>query len=290
LKFRHDFNRSCLDHIKPVFPPSGELVDYFQCLDCGLIFTVFFDHMNAAEMARRIYNDDYVLVDPEFESTRPRFFARLLDCIEPGTRGQIRLLDFGGGRGGLARLLHGSGFACLDSYDPFFGETALPARLYDLITAFEVFEHADDPIGTASMASSLLAPSGLILFSTHLQPATGVETWWYIAPRNGHISIHTRRSLLAIARRLHLGYLPIDDGLHAFYREPIGPAAAAAAGPLLATRLHAASLEGPRAYFRTVSGLLRLGRVRAALRPRHAIRMLAAAAGYHVAAAGSSEC
>jgi len=277
--FDLDFNRSCEDRKAPIFPPSGEIVAYSRCEGCGFVFTTHFDELTTAEMAAKIYNDDYILVDPEFQSVRPRLTAAQLARTPPDARGTISVLDFGGGRGELARLLREQGFQHADSYDPFFGGSSIPERHYDLVTAFEVFEHTTDPIGTAAQAASFLAPGGFLLFSTLVQPRTALPDWWYIAPRNGHISIHTRQSLRAIATDLKLHYIPIDASLHIFHRAANRSKLAAVVGPLLIGTMYGASRDGPIEFLRVVTQLIRLGHIRAALNARHAARMLATMVG-----------
>lgn len=277
--FHLDFSRSCEDRHAPVFPPCGEMVEYGRCESCGFVFSTHFDELTATEMAAKIYNDDYVLVDPEFQFVRPHRTAAQLARISPYARGNISVLDFGGGRGELARLLREQGFQHADFYDPFFGDAAVPERRYDLVTAFEVFEHTTDPLGTAAQAASFLSAGGFLLFSTLLQPRAALPSWWYIAPRNGHISIHTRASLLAIATGLNLHYMPIDAGLHIFHRDADRTKLAAVAGPLLIDTMYGASREGPVEFLRVVIQLVRLGHIREALNARHAIRMLAAMVG-----------
>ncbi len=255
------------------------MVEYCCCEGCGFVFTTHFDELTAAEMAAKIYNDDYILVDPEFQSVRPHLTATQLARTSPIARGTISVLDFGGGRGELARLLREQGFQHADSYDPFFDDAAIPERFYDLVTAFEVFEHTTDPIGTAAQAASFLAPGGFLLFSTLVQPRTALPDWWYIAPRNGHISLHTRASLRAVATGLNLRYIPIDAGLHIFHSEADRSKLAAVAGPLLIETMYGASRDGPVEYLRVVVQLVRLGHIRAALNGRHAARMLATMVG-----------
>jgi 2-polyprenyl-6-hydroxyphenyl methylase/3-demethylubiquinone-9 3-methyltransferase len=65
-----------------------------------------------------------------------------------------------------------------------------------------------DPMaGIAALLTSLAEP-GLVLFSTLLQPQNfdqlGVN-WWYVGPRNGHVSIFSRNALILAWR--HHGYL-----------------------------------------------------------------------------------
>lgn len=73
---------------------------------------------------------------------------------------------------------------------------------YDLLTAFEVFEHLPDPWNEIQMMARL---SDNIAFSTELLPSSPppIAKWWYYAPEHGqHISFFTEHSLDVLAERL----------------------------------------------------------------------------------------
>ena len=53
------------------FGPSDILVPYHRCEACGFLFTPFFDNSTRHEFQRFIYNDDYIVVDPEYIGARP---------------------------------------------------------------------------------------------------------------------------------------------------------------------------------------------------------------------------
>jgi 2-polyprenyl-3-methyl-5-hydroxy-6-metoxy-1,4-benzoquinol methylase len=76
---------------------------------------------------------------------------------------------------------------------------------FDLITAFEVFEHVPDVDMLMSDLRALLAPGGIVLFSTLLSDGQILQNrrldWWYASPRNGHISLFSRASLVLLAKR-----------------------------------------------------------------------------------------
>ena len=65
--------------------------------------------------------------------------------------------------------------------------------------------------------------NGLILFSTLMQPdeiqQIGVG-WWYVAPRNGHVSLFTQQAVRAVVQPLGLNSGSFDADLHVLVREP----------------------------------------------------------------------
>jgi SAM-dependent methyltransferase len=205
-----DFNKCCSDQNPAMFGRAGVAVAYYRCPRCDFVFTDFFDDWSIVEFAQFIYNDDYIKVDGEYAGSRPR---RAADSIAQrlGRHFRQRILDYGSGSGLFEAQLRTHGFLNVTSYDPF-SSPARPAGRYDIITCFEVLEHSPSPAETLADIASLLAPSGCVLFGTALQPPDIGRlrgSWWYIAPRNGHVSIYSHRSLAIAGRRagltLHVG-------------------------------------------------------------------------------------
>jgi 2-polyprenyl-6-hydroxyphenyl methylase/3-demethylubiquinone-9 3-methyltransferase len=278
-----DANRSCEDRdgFAP-FPPAGRAVRYLLCAACGFAFTTDFDALTDAEMGAAIYNADYIKADPEFAAARPDALAEGLALALAPFPG-LRLLDYGGGAGRMAEGLRARGFSAR-VFDPFFAHEALPeGERFPLVTAFEVAEHSRDPLATFREALGFLEPGGALLFSTALRPEGAGMEWHYAAPRNGHVSLHTGRSLDAAARRLG-GWrrLTLAEGLHLF-----APAAGANAVARHLVRraaggvLYDASRRGPAAYADAWARVARTDGAaswRRLLDPRHAARALASLA------------
>jgi 2-polyprenyl-3-methyl-5-hydroxy-6-metoxy-1,4-benzoquinol methylase len=91
-----------------------------------------------------------------------------------------------------------------------------PSGSFDFISAFEVLEHTPEPLATVQEALGLLNERGVLLFSTltidHVPPR-GMDNW-YIAPRNGHITLYTRRSLQTMFAGLGYRIHHFNDNLH----------------------------------------------------------------------------
>jgi len=218
-----DLNKNCEVARQVVLPCCGIPVYYYRCANCKFLFTTFFDGFTPADFARVIYNDDYLLVDPDYVSARPGANAAMLQELFSASKPN-RLLDFGGGNGTLARLLANKGFAHVDCYDPYIARySQKPPHQYDCIVSFEVLEHLTDPIRALADLNDLLADPGLVLFSTLLQPDNIDQlglTWWYAGPRNGHVSLYSRESLLRLAQRFGLKLASFNQNLHLLFRNP----------------------------------------------------------------------
>jgi 2-polyprenyl-3-methyl-5-hydroxy-6-metoxy-1,4-benzoquinol methylase len=138
-------------------------------------------------------------------------------------RSRIRILDYGGGNGLLARRLRDVEFANVETYDPFTPEYAKrPDAKFDLITSFETFEHLPNPPSVIDTMVDLLAPGGVALFSTLVQPPEFEQVgmgWWYIGPRNGHVSLFSERALAIAWQRRGFTVSSFDAGTHLAFCE-----------------------------------------------------------------------
>ncbi len=217
-----DFHKNCEIYRRRVLDLSGIPVYYHRCTVCRLIFTTAFDHFTKDDFRRNIYNEEYLLVDPDYPEQRPRSNAAILSSLFSGVRPR-RILDYGGGNGCLAELLRGAGFSQVSTYDPFVpGHADKPDGRFDLVVSFEVAEHSTTPARSFAEMNELLEDPGLILFSTLLQPADidrqGLN-WWYAGPRNGHVSLYSRASLATVVRPFGLKFRSFNDSMHLLYRE-----------------------------------------------------------------------
>ena len=218
-----DFNKSCEELRGKVLPRSGIGVRYFACGDCGFCFAPGMYGWTAEELARKVYNDAYTSIDPDWEEVRPRNNAVVLHEAFGNRAPSIRHLDYGGGNGLLVRILAGKGWNSL-SYDPYVDREKRLADLgrFDLVTAFEVFEHVQDVQALVRDLASLLVDDGVVLFSTLLSDGEIVPgqplTWWYAAPRNGHISLYSSRSLAFLGAAAGFSFASLQENFHAFWK------------------------------------------------------------------------
>lgn len=217
-----DFAKHCSEARVRRFPLTGAPVYYHRCQLCGFLCTDAFDDWSEANFKTEIYNDGYVEVDPDYREVRPIGNAKLVQDLFGARKAELRVLDYGGGDGLLSTTLRGSGFLEAQTFDPFVADFAeRPQQKFDIVTCFETLEHMPDPMaGIGSIASST-KETGLVLFSTLLQPPdfeTHGVNWWYVGPRNGHVSIFSRTALVRAWQ--HYGYqtASFNDNLHMAFR------------------------------------------------------------------------
>jgi len=218
-----DFNKSCAEFRGLRLPLAGVPVRYGRCAECGFLFTDAFDDWSDDQFKAHIYNGEYLIVDPDYEERRPRKCAEMVAALWARHKAQTRVLDFGGGNDVLCAVLRAKGFPIAKTYDPMVPDYALrPHGQFDLITCFEAFEHMPNPSAGIARMVECLTETGLVLYSTVVQPADfdacGLA-WCYVGPRNGHISIFTRKAL-SIAWAGHgLKNFSFTDDLHLAFRK-----------------------------------------------------------------------
>jgi len=217
-----DFHKSCEEFRGLRLPLSGVPIYYRRCARCGFLFTDAFDCWTKEQFKEHIYNDDYRTVDPDYRTIRPSANAGVVTQMWAAVKAETRVLDYGGGNDTLCTALRNNGFAAAISYDPMVPEHAQrPPGKFDLVTCFETMEHLPDPDAGVSSIIDCVAEPGLILYSTLVLPAKfdqiGVA-WWYVGPRNGHISIFTRQALAAAWGRHGYKTVSFNDNLHLAFR------------------------------------------------------------------------
>jgi hypothetical protein len=163
------------------------------------------------------------LVDPDYLDGRPRAIAQMLAGMFASCVLDIRHLDYGGGNGALSRALFAAGWNST-SYDPFVdGPLSTGMGRFNLVTSFEVFEHVPDVNILISTLSSLVEEDGMVLVSTLLSDGIFARNqrvqWWYASPRNGHISLSSRRSLELPGEKEMFKLASRSANLHAYWRD-----------------------------------------------------------------------
>ena len=195
-------------------------IEYFRCRDCQFIQTE--DPFWLAEA----YSDAIVSTDVGLIGRNERYAKiadRILRFVYPRA---IRCVDYGGGYGMFTRMMRDRGHHFLHR-DPFCknlfaaGLEAEPDETgFDFLTAFEVFEHFDDPHVDLKRLDRI-ADHWLVSTETVPDPVPQPDQWWYYVLDGGqHISLWSRRSLQLVASQYNR-HLISYGGLHLFSRSKV---------------------------------------------------------------------
>ncbi len=192
-------------------------VEYFQCSNCGFVQT------EEPYWLEEAYSEAIASSDVGMLSRSTMFSTAANNIIFNLFNHHANFLDYGGGYGVFVRMMRDLGFNflwhdkyCRNIFAQGFEADKNSSFLYELVTAFEVFEHFVNPL---SEIEKIFKFSRNILFSTKLLPANNPQPseWWYYALDEGqHISIYTSKALSIIAERLNLNFYSNGDSLHLF--------------------------------------------------------------------------
>lgn len=189
-------------------------VKYFNCINCDYLFSEEPFWLDEA-YSRPINLSDTGLLN------RNIYFSKILSVlIYFNFNKKAKYLDYAGGYGLLTRLMRDIGF---DFYwhDPYtqnlfangFEDDFDTNPKYEVLTAFEVFEHLKNP---NEELEKMLLLSDNIIFSTELmkEQIPNPKEWWYYGFNHGqHISFFSKKSLIKLAQIFNLNYFSIG-GLH----------------------------------------------------------------------------
>lgn len=193
-------------------------VRYFRCGQCGSLQT---EHPYWLQEA---YNNSSGLAALDTgAASRVLYSYALTVLISKLFRTVGPILDFGGGDGLLCRLLRDIGYQAYTT-DKFScpsyaqGFTAELGSSFDLITAFEVFEHFSEP--ALEIAKLFASQPRLLVISTELYCGQ-TQDWWYFSPETGqHVFFYSPDAIRGIAHRM--GYSStIGHGFILFSRLPL---------------------------------------------------------------------
>lgn len=212
----------------PVFTNAHILnkynIQYFRCNFCGFIQTeepywlkeVYVNAINTSDIGLVHRN---IITSKLTQSVIRLFFD-----------GDGKFIDYGGGYGLFVRLMRDAGYNfyrhdifCENLFAKGFDADINIDSRFEILTAFEVFEHLVDPL---SEIEKMLALSRNILFSTETVPINvpKPEEWWYYGLEHGqHISLFTHTSLKIIAKRFGLHLCSYRGGFHILTQRPITP-------------------------------------------------------------------
>lgn len=190
-------------------------IDYFKCSNCNFIQTEEPYWLEEA-YSEAIAGSDVGLLQRNITLSKVSS-SIILNYYNH----DAKFLDYGAGYGVFVRLMRDLGFDfywddkyCKNIFAKGLAAKEQENKSYELVTAFEVFEHLINPIDEIEQ---ILKFSKNILFSTELLPASNPKPneWWYYSLKDGqHVSIYTSEALSVIAGKFNLNLYSDGVSLH----------------------------------------------------------------------------
>lgn len=199
-------------------------VQYYRCSSCGFIQT------ESPYWLEEAYAEPIAATDIGMVSRNLSLAKKTRALIPVFFDSRARFLDFGGGYGLFVRLMRDAGFdfyrldrLCPNLFAAGFNGYETQQGEYELVTAFEVFEHFEDPLDEIS---GVLRFSDNLLFTTLLIPPHNPRPgeWWYYGLEHGqHVSFFSARALAEVGKRLSLKLVSDGKFLHLLTKKRISP-------------------------------------------------------------------
>ncbi len=195
-------------------------ISYYKCSNCGFIQTEEPYWLEKA-YSSAITKSDIGLITRNIYNSN--VLEKLILNLFPNS---TVYLDYAGGYGMFVRIMRDKGFDFYwqDDYcenvfvTDFVGDLT---KEYDLITAYEVFEHLPDPNKTIEM---LLSKCNILCFSTDMTDnINDFDSWWYRAEASGqHISFYSKKTLQFLANKYNVHYYSFENNtIHLFTKDKI---------------------------------------------------------------------
>ena len=194
-------------------------ISYYRCPNCGFVQTEEPYWLNEAYSRPINISDTGIMARNIFNANIVSGILKL--CF----KSDGKFADYGGGYGIFVRIMRDKGFDfyrddkyCANLFANGFDIADSGANHFELLTAFEVFEHFVSP---SEELEKLLQKSDSILFTTEIMPANQFQPseWWYYGLNHGqHISFYTYNALKYLANKFQLRYLTRNN-LHLFSRK-----------------------------------------------------------------------
>ena len=191
-------------------------IEYFRCTDCQFIQT------EAPYWLDEAYDSAIVSTDIGLISRNEKF-ARIVDrvlrFVYPDAMSAV---DYGGGYGMFTRMMRDRGHA-FSHYDPYCDnlfadgfEIQLNEKRFEVLTAFEVFEHLANPHDDLKQLDEI-AESWVVSTMIVPEPAPLPNDWWYYVLDGGqHVALWSKRALQAVASHYGRQLVTTKRGLHVF--------------------------------------------------------------------------
>ena len=195
-------------------------VKYLRCTKCGIIQTEKPYWLKEAYSSAIIDSDTGII-------SRNTVLSKITAIVCLLFLGKTsRVLDYGGGYGILTRMLRDIGVDCYwsDKYAKNLfarGFEGKSGARFDVVTAFELFEHLENPLDEVDKILKEYKPK-MLLFSTMLHNGNPSKDWWYFVPEGGqHITLYTKKSIGILAKKMKMKLSTNGRNIHIFSKKKI---------------------------------------------------------------------
>jgi hypothetical protein len=196
-------------------------VKYYECIETGFIQT------EEPYWLAEAYSSAITKLDTGLIFRNELLRDKLVKIIPAFFDADRHFLDYAGGYGMFTRMMRDRGFDfyhhdiyCENLFADYFSlADAQEKNDFELVTAFEVFEHLVNPL---EEIKRILELGNNLIFTTELVPGRieKASDWWYFTAETGqHIAFYTRKSLEYIASKLGCYYGTDGVQTHIFTRD-----------------------------------------------------------------------
>lgn len=192
-------------------------IKYYNCPNCGFVQTEAPYWLEEA-YSSAINHSDIGLLKRNLDYTKAA-----KNALSRYFKTDSNFVDYGAGYGVFVRMMRDFGYRffwsdkyCENLFAAEFESDKSGIEKFDALTAFEVFEHLENPV---IEVEEMLKFSDNIFFSTFLFPETKPkpDEWWYYALDHGqHLSLYSRKSLEVLAAKFNKNFYTNGKNVHIF--------------------------------------------------------------------------
>lgn len=192
-------------------------VKYYDCNHCGLLQT------QKPYWLKKAYKNAINLEDTGLLTRNIKMAIFLFSFVKIFRLKNFKVLDYAGGYGVLTRLLRDLG---IDAYwTDKYAENVFAKGFekknakYQLITAFELFEHFENP---KNDIKKLLKNQEIVIFTTELLQEPIDENWWYFATSHGqHVNFYRLETIEYISKKFKYFFYTDERNLHIYSKNKL---------------------------------------------------------------------